>query len=191
MVKTAPAGTVSDVIKYKGVRLRKWGKYVSEIRLPNSRDRIWLGSYATAEQAARAFDAALYCLRGAEAKFNFPGDPPNIAGGQGLAPPEIRAAAQAYAEGFPEAGSDNQPPEEEEEDRSESPSAAVDLNDWSFLDALDSGGEINSDMFAGIDHYFHEPFDDDLCILPHYIGNDVAGDDDDDDGGDGQSLWMF
>ncbi|KAI3944133.1 hypothetical protein MKW92_015669 [Papaver armeniacum] len=57
---------------YTGVRKRKWGKYVSEIRLPNSRERIWLGSYDTPEKAARAFDAASYCLRGGKANLNFP-----------------------------------------------------------------------------------------------------------------------
>ncbi|XP_050880527.1 ethylene-responsive transcription factor ERF018 [Lathyrus oleraceus] len=60
---------------YRGVRKRKWGKWVSEIRLPNSRERIWLGSYDSQEKAARAFDAALYCLRGRHASFNFPDTP--------------------------------------------------------------------------------------------------------------------
>ncbi|KAK7377153.1 hypothetical protein VNO80_02573 [Phaseolus coccineus] len=63
---------------YKGVRKRKWGKWVSEIRLPNSRERIWLGSYDTQEKAARAFDAALYCLRGKGASFNFPDTPQHM-----------------------------------------------------------------------------------------------------------------
>ncbi|KEH21998.1 putative transcription factor AP2-EREBP family [Medicago truncatula] len=60
---------------YRGVRKRKW---VSEIRLPNSRERIWLGSHDTQEKAARAFDAALYCLRGPHASFNFPNTPLTI-----------------------------------------------------------------------------------------------------------------
>ncbi|XP_057751289.1 ethylene-responsive transcription factor ERF017-like [Arachis stenosperma] len=88
-------------LKYKGVRKRKWGKYVSEIRLPNSRQRIWLGSYDTAEKAARAFDAAMFCLRGAAAKFNFPGAPPEIAGGRYMTPPQIQAAAARYANSDP------------------------------------------------------------------------------------------
>ncbi|KAL3625276.1 hypothetical protein CASFOL_030730 [Castilleja foliolosa] len=83
--------------KYKGVRKRKWGKYVSEIRLPNSRERIWLGSYDTAEKAARAFDAALYCLRGRNAKFNFPDDPPEIVNGRSMSPAEIQVAAARFA----------------------------------------------------------------------------------------------
>nr|APQ47318.1 AP2/ERF domain-containing transcription factor [Vernicia montana]APQ47404.1 AP2/ERF domain-containing transcription factor [Vernicia fordii] len=83
--------------KFKGVRKRKWGKWVSEIRLPNSRDRIWLGSYDSAVKAARAFDAALFCLRGRTAKFNFPDNPPEIAGGRSLSPSEIQAAAARFA----------------------------------------------------------------------------------------------
>ncbi|KAI3878451.1 hypothetical protein MKW92_027454 [Papaver armeniacum] len=61
---------------YKGVRMRKWGKWVSEIRIPKTRDRIWLGSYETAEKAARAYDAAVFCFRGGSAgghySLNFP-----------------------------------------------------------------------------------------------------------------------
>ncbi|KAK6147629.1 hypothetical protein DH2020_018541 [Rehmannia glutinosa] len=83
--------------KYKGVRKRKWGKYVSEIRLPNCRERIWLGSYDTAEKAARAFDAALFCLRGRNAKFNFPDNPPEIPNARSMTPAEIQAAAARFA----------------------------------------------------------------------------------------------
>ncbi|XP_042480736.1 ethylene-responsive transcription factor ERF017-like [Macadamia integrifolia] len=83
--------------RYRGVRKRKWGKWVSEIRLPNTRERIWLGSYDTPEKAARAFDAALFCLRGLNAKFNFPDNPPQIPGAESLSPPQIQAAAARFA----------------------------------------------------------------------------------------------
>ncbi|MCO5610545.1 hypothetical protein L7F22_064784 [Adiantum nelumboides] len=58
--------------RWKGVRKRAWGRWVCEIRLPRSRQRIWLGSYATAEEAACAYDAASLCLRGRTAPLNFP-----------------------------------------------------------------------------------------------------------------------
>ncbi|XP_058761668.1 ethylene-responsive transcription factor ERF017-like [Vicia villosa] len=103
MVKTnveKPAAERSDSL-FRGVRKRKWGKYVSEIRLPNSRQRIWLGSYDSAEKAARAFDAATYCLRGSGAKFNFPNNPPHIAGGSSMTHSEIQAAAARFANSEP------------------------------------------------------------------------------------------
>jgi len=49
---------------YKVVRRRRWGKWVSEIRVPGTRERLWLGSYATPEAAAVAHDTAVYFLRG-------------------------------------------------------------------------------------------------------------------------------
>ncbi|KAJ3705835.1 hypothetical protein LUZ61_009540 [Rhynchospora tenuis] len=176
--------------KYRGVRQRRWGRWVSEIRLPNSRERIWLGSYDSPEKAARAFDAAAVCLRGSNpdvlSRLNFPDSPPEISNldGQSFSAAQIQAEATRHANGA--STGPIQPTQDTCEPSNEKDAEKGNDNenpfDWSFMDALASPVSASQ---AGLDCY-----DYDFMQLPGSV-QQVLDDTEEEDRGSTSRLWNF
>ncbi|KAL8141513.1 hypothetical protein V2J09_014545 [Rumex salicifolius] len=133
---------------YRGIRQRNSGKWVCEVREPKKKNRIWLGTFPTAEMAARAHDVAAMALRGRSACLNFADSTWRLPVPASGDTKDIQLAAAKAAEAFrPRSKAE----EQEEETNAAAASVSGEEGKMGWLDEEIFGlPEILTDMYNGM-----------------------------------------
>ncbi|XP_074379467.1 dehydration-responsive element-binding protein 1E-like [Apium graveolens] len=164
---------------YRGIRCRNSGKWVCEVREPVNNSRIWLGTYPTAEMAARANDVAAIALRGRNACLNFSDSLWRLPLPASSAVKDIQIAAAKAAEAF----------------RPNKYDVARDTSPEKTLIVLQENNEVmfmDEEALFGLPQFINNMAQGMMMLPPpQYVQNDRCyGDADSDDATD-MSLWCY
>lgn len=166
---------------YRGIRRRNSGKWVCEVREPVNNSRIWLGTYPTAEMAARANDVAAIALRGRSACLNFEDSVWRLPLPDSSDVKDIQIAAAKAAETF-------RPPKNETcagASTGENTTSSLVLQEDEMFEMQDE------DEIFGMPELINSMAEGMLISPPQYAQSDGSYEDDDMDDAANLSIWSY